>query len=331
MDLLLILREYIFFEMSNQIRSFSVLRKSCINVDWAKSVALSEKSRCSDGTPLHFAVRAGRLDVINILLDRGADPNASGTGSFISKTPLEEVFEGFVLRGKQRLDVVKLLLAHGANPNTSGGGATPLLRAILCLGFQDEEPVDVVELLLDHGANPNTAVGDDIPLLCAVKNSYVEIVKLLLKRGANINAQNEFGYTALHQAVSRYFSKFEQPTRLIRLLLARGAYVNESDSYRGLPLGIAVEEGYLDFVKLLLKAGADPCWQRNGETPLDLAHKKGDRKIVRVIERYIKNEQKKRTALVQAAFDQDKHNTSPLALLPDDHRVLKKNSRISFS
>ena len=67
-----------------------------INVDWAKSVALSEKSRCSDGTPLHFAVRAGRLDVINILLDLGADPNASGTGSFISKTPLEEVFEGFV-------------------------------------------------------------------------------------------------------------------------------------------------------------------------------------------------------------------------------------------
>jgi len=83
-----------------------------------------------------------------------------------------------------------------------------------------------------------------------------EIVEMLLNRGANINPANQYGITALHNAVR------SKTMEIIELLLKKGAYVNARDSYSVTPLQLAVENGSEEIVKLLLKHGAyvnSPC------------------------------------------------------------------------
>jgi len=66
-----------------------------------------------DGTPSHFAVRKKRSDVVKLLLDRGADPNAQvGSDSAAGgDTPIIEAVQ------EHDLPTVELLMSHGANPN----------------------------------------------------------------------------------------------------------------------------------------------------------------------------------------------------------------------
>ena len=94
-----------------------------------------------------------------------------------------------------------------------------------------------------------------------------DVVALLLERGADIEIRNKGGLTALHAAA--YGGNLD----VVELLVAKGAAVNDQNNfYHMSPLHAAAEEGHADVVKFLLANKADiEATERNGYTPLTQA------------------------------------------------------------
>ena len=103
----------------------------------------------------------------------------------------------------------------------------------------------------------------------AGSNKNPEIIKALVERGADPKAQDKHGFTPLHMAAGGN----ENP-KVIAALLEAGADLNAPEPARGqTPLHLAADSNFNPaIVALLLEAGADPRVQDNeGRTPLDLA------------------------------------------------------------
>ena len=190
---------------------------------------------------LYVAASAGQLQVVNFLLDHGADINLVSGGD----TPLNAA----TAHGNKAM--VELLLGRGADVNarTTTGGT--VLHTAVDNGFQA-----VAETLLQHHANVNahftTANREETPLHLAVKKSYPNLASLLLKYGADINATNSEGCTPLFHAIN-----FSRP-ELVQKLLAAGANPNLQSAEGRTPLSYAAAQGNLDTVQMLLAAKADP-------------------------------------------------------------------------
>ena len=122
------------------------------------------------GSPLIRAVRNGHKDVVNLLLDGGAEPNLAHKNG---KTPLQYAAQ----QGHKY--VVQLLLDRGAEINMADQrGLTPLHWAAI------NGHTEVVQLLFDRGAELNIAAQNGVTLLhCAASKGHKEVVQLLLDRG----------------------------------------------------------------------------------------------------------------------------------------------------
>ncbi|MEW6354695.1 MAG: ankyrin repeat domain-containing protein [Planctomycetota bacterium] len=141
------------------------------------------------------------------------------------------------------------------------GGMTPLHWAAI---FGN---VEVAKLLIERGANIEARDGmGRTPLLLAVINGQNLMVDLLLKNGADPNAQNASKYTPLMLAV------LQGQQKTAELLLAKGAELHITNHTGGTALHVAVEAQRKDMVELLLKHGAEVnAKDHSGRTPLDLA------------------------------------------------------------
>jgi len=147
-------------------------------------------------TPLIVATEQGNADIVIELLDGGA--NIEQTES-MGYTPLADV----VLRGN--VNMAGLLLERGANVEARNyifNWVTPLHIAVLNYGKQ--EHANIVGLLLDRGAQieDRDSFGDTA-LLMAVPSGKAELVKLLLDRGADTDAESR-GQTALDKAIAAH-------------------------------------------------------------------------------------------------------------------------------
>ncbi len=151
--------------------------------------------------PVHHAVRYGRQEAVELLLDRGASIDLERHDGL---TPItlsawhSPALTGYLLaRGAQctisaaaamgRLENVKQLI--GANPQTAhqldANGYVPITYAAR------EGHADIVQLLLDHGVDPNRPEQDawyGAALFYACLNDHRDVIRLLLDRGANANA-----------------------------------------------------------------------------------------------------------------------------------------------
>ena len=117
-----------------------------------------------------------------------------------------------------------------------------------------------------------------LPLIDAVKNVDREAVRSLLKQGANVNATQADGTTALHWA--SYRDDLESADLLIR----SGANVNARNDLGATPLWAACQNGSESMVGRLLTAGANPnaalLW---GETPVMVAARSGSPAVVELL------------------------------------------------
>lgn len=140
-------------------------------------------------TPITVAVLEQHRDMVQFLLESGADPNAAGRYS--GETPLHEAANlGLV-------ELAQLLMKHGANINAKdSGGETPFMAA----AFGPDQ--DVSFFLIERGANLETAKLDGITcLMRAVMSESAKLVTEVLKHRVDVNALDNEGQSALDFAI----------------------------------------------------------------------------------------------------------------------------------
>jgi ankyrin repeat protein len=142
---------------------------------------------------------------------------------------------------------MRLLLDAGADPNTANIFAATAL--MWCAG-----DVAKVRLLLSKGAkvDARSQLGRTPLLIAAAYDGATEAARLLIEKGADVNARDKSGMSVLQQAAS------SNHIELVRLLLAKGADVNTADQGGFTPLMAAANNGdrNAELVKLLLEHGA---------------------------------------------------------------------------
>jgi len=203
-----------------------------------------------EGTPLDTAAHFGRIDIVTLLLEKGA--NIEATKSDHGSTPLNTA------ASLGHTDVARLLLEKGANieATRSDNGSTPLDSAAFC------GHTDVVRLLLEKGANleATRSYGGATSLLAAAMFVQIAVVGLLLRKGANIHAATKRAATALHCVFyvprSDYERKLKDSKQLIptiTIFLAHGANVFQYNDSGQTPLDLAEEGGHSEAKSLLLR------------------------------------------------------------------------------
>lgn len=117
------------------------------------------------------------------------------------------------------------------------------------------------------------------PLMLAIKHGEVrESIQLLIDLGSDVNATDNRGKTALHLAVKR------EDVEIVKLLIAAGANVNvQGTGDRQSPLHLAVSQENVEITVALFQAGANPFVRnRRGDTPLALAQRSKNAELRRL-------------------------------------------------
>jgi ankyrin repeat protein len=119
----------------------------------------------------------------------------------------------------------------------------------------------IIAAVLLAGGQP--LAGESTPLIEAVKRQDGAAINTLLDRGADVNASEPDGATALHWAVQL------EASAVVELLIEAGAAVTAANRFAVTPLELAANSGNAEIVARLLAAGADPnARSREGQTPL---------------------------------------------------------------
>ena len=140
----------------------------------------------------------------------------------------------------------------------------------------------LVELLAAQPELVNAFAQDGFqPLGLAAFFGNLEAISILLDRGAQVNqpSRNEMKVMPLHSAVAN------RHLEIARLLIARGALVNATQAGDFTPLHAAAQNGQLDMVLLLLENGAQTgAVNKAGETPLQLALSHGHKEVATALQ-----------------------------------------------
>lgn len=200
---------------------------------------------------LTLAAEIGNKEIVELLLDFGASIDQPSYYTALCAASMQNHYE-----------IAELLLNRGAKADINLA-----TYYAVCDNYQK-----IVVLLLDHGADPNYFYEEmdlnDTCLIKALANGNLEIARILLERGANVNAKDINGQTALHAALWR------GQNEAAKWAIKNGANVMDQDEHQWTSLHFAACDSGIDknVIELIIKKGIPiNVANEDGQTPLHLA------------------------------------------------------------
>jgi ankyrin repeat protein len=201
-------------------------------------------------SPLYFAIfNHQHIDIIQLLLDKGANKNYIHKGYSLL----------FLALYQRLINVAEVLILNKVNINYLYAGRSPLQYVLSrnnigYLGTQ-EQIDSLAELLIENGADVNIRGSDGNTLLmdCSYQQDNSYIAGILLDHGAEIETVNNDLRTPL------MFACEYGRLNMTRLLVSHGAQVNKIDRLGRTAMILAILDGYntIEILQILLDAGAD--------------------------------------------------------------------------
>lgn len=203
--------------------------------------------RHGDGTPLHVAVRAGSVEVVNLLVGLGMPPDVSHPAVLDGETPLVSA-----AGDRACVPCLQPLLDAGLD---LGLGSRHGWTALHIAALSDNQPL--VDALLAAGADPDarpvSCVGSArnrsqrTALELAAYSGYLGIVQSLIAAGADVNCIDVNRETPLHSACRKGSAE------VVRALVAAGANLHELNSSGRTPLYLALKSDNIEAAAWLLE------------------------------------------------------------------------------
>jgi len=234
----------------------------------SKGAHIDEKNGPNGQTALLKVCFGGSLDIATVLVDAGADVNLKSTQGF---APL------FAAVQNKHKPVVEYLLTKGAHINEKNGqtGLTALYKACV------DGSLDIATVLLDAGADVNLkSTQGYTPLYAAVQSKHKPVVEYLLSKGASIDEKlGPLGLTAFYKA------SIDGSLDIAKVLVDAGADINMKSTEGYTPLFVAVQNKHKPVVEYLISKGAriDEKNGQNNDTALHKACVTGSLEVVKIL------------------------------------------------
>lgn len=189
-------------------------------------------------------------------------------------------------------EMTRLLLEYHADTNVSDNdGWTPLMIAIAnnenTVNNIPQDNTEIIKMLLERNADINKSNDDGYtPMIICAMNGEMDIMKMLVDKGANVNEKDNENISVFAHAVmfAGRDSKNEYggtlKNEMLDFLINKGVDVHVSNINNQSALFLAAHNGYLDMVKYCVEKGIN-FRQRdvNGVNPMEQAHSRGHKLI----------------------------------------------------
>jgi ankyrin repeat protein len=229
----------------------------------------------TDFTPIHLAARDGRTKVVEFLLSRAEE------------IP-ERILSDAMHVGQMSVDgdprIVQMLENYRVKQAKPSTDSVDEAETNLLEGAHDGN-IEQVIAALKAGAEIEVVDNRGMtPIIWAALRGHQDVVKVLLEKGANINSTNWAGWTPLMQACA------QRHEELARFLVEQGADIHMKIKYSGTALIFAAGTGQYELTKFLLDKGADPFVEitgtddEDGMTALSYAQREGYDDVTKLLE-----------------------------------------------
>ena len=227
-------------------------------------------------------------ETVRLLLSRGANVNAKNDANYTALHLAVEHYSGSSdEKERKQMEIVDALLSKGADITVRYQSEVYGQPTPLLLAIKEQHPLIALRLI-EQGADVNGQISvndrDLTALMVAAMESLPDVVQALLAKGAEVNARNEDGETALMIMTIADRRYREHFDTIAQALIASGADVNATTKKGWTALMLAALSDKPDRARVLLSHGAKvTARNHDGQNALMIATKNGNKEMVKLL------------------------------------------------